>query len=160
MPAGCAPRWELVVRVLSTTPCGCNSRLARALEVTTRKGDVYPTTGVDISSRLPTASKWLPRLQPHWPPFWLSSRRRRLGHCNPFHRRWPVAPATKEQNHSFKIARRLILDQNGHKHELCTQDRTSLPTHQKHCQFVKFTPLRSVYHQNRALLSCRSGCAV
>ena len=48
-----------------------NSRLARALEVTTRKGDVYPTTGVDISSRLPTASKWLPRLQPHWPPFWL-----------------------------------------------------------------------------------------
>ena len=25
----------------------------------------------------------------------------------------------------------------------------SLPTHQKHCQFVKFTPLRSVYHKKK-----------
>ena len=48
---------------------------------------------------------------------------------------------------SFKVARRLILDQNGHEHEICTQDLTP-PTHQNHCRFVLFTPLRSVHHQN------------
>ena len=60
-----------------------------------------------------------------------------------------------DTSQSLKVARKLTLDQNGHKHEICTQDLTP-PTHQKHCQFVLLTPLRSVHHgiQQKLVNSC------
>ena len=44
-----------------------------------------------------TADNQLSRLQPHWPPFWLLSRRRRLGNCSPLYKRW------HHDHNSFKL---------------------------------------------------------
>ena len=56
----------------------------------------------------------------------------------------PVRPS-KSNKLLSKLRANLILDQNGHEHEICTQDLTPR-THQNHCQFVSLTPLRSVRH--------------
>ena len=48
---------------------------------------------------------------------------------------------------SFKIMRRIVLDQNGYEH--------IPPSHQKQCKFVNLTPLRSVRH--KVCMSSRCG---
>ena len=66
-----------------------------------------------------TADNQLSRLQPHWPPFWLSK---------PASQAWQLQPtlqAVASRSQLFKVARRVALDQNGHSKTL----HADPPTH-------------------------------
>ena len=54
---------------------------------------------------------------------------------------------------SFKIARSIVLDQNGNNRNLHARPQPSHPP--KQCKFVHLTPLRSVRHHNLAVNPAR-----